>query len=65
MEHAVQREKVVALAMEIFGDPLKAERWLNQPKQQLQGQSPAQVMQNSDGLHKVEQLLIALQEGYF
>ncbi|NLC36017.1 MAG: DUF2384 domain-containing protein [Alcaligenaceae bacterium] len=61
----MNNDKGIALALAIFGDEEKAQRWLNTPKQSLHGQTPVQAMATDEGLKQVEQLLIALQEGYF
>ncbi len=55
---------VLMLATEIFGEK-KATRWLNKPKQFLDGQTPIQKMQTHEGLAQIEELLVGLREGYF
>lgn len=60
-----ERAKVLALARSIFGDEAKMERWFHKPLIRFEGKSPNQMMTTDDGLKKVEQLLIEIQEGYF
>lgn len=60
-----KRARLLDLAGEIFGDEAKLARWFNKPLSRFEGKSPAEMMESRDGLKKVEQLLIEIQEGYF
>lgn len=60
-----ERTRLLDLAKEIFGNEAKLARWFNKPLSRFEGKSPAEMIESRDGLKKVEQLLIELQEGYF
>lgn len=59
------RWRVRDIAMGIFGDEEKADRWLTTPKDQFNGKSPLEMFGTLQEVQQVEQALIALQEGYF
>lgn len=60
-----ERAMVLSLARGIFGDEAKLARWLNKGLKRFEGKSPSEMMESRDGLKKVEQLLIEIQEGFF
>ncbi|WP_326430363.1 antitoxin Xre/MbcA/ParS toxin-binding domain-containing protein (plasmid) [Stutzerimonas frequens] len=55
---------VRAMAEAIFGDQVKARRWLSKPKTRFDGASPASMLTTLQGCHLVEEMLIQIAEGY-
>ena len=54
---------ITALADQVFGNQEKAMRWLNKPKCELGGMTPAQVVATETGLAQVEEMLVRIDEG--
>lgn len=63
-ERAVRLVRVVALAEEVFGDDVKAHRWLRKQKSRLCGHSPLESMQSQEGTSLVEEMLLQLDNGF-
>lgn len=57
---------LVARVVDVFGDELKASRWLSLPNRELDGQIPIQVAEK-DGysLRSIEPLLIRIEHGVY
>lgn len=55
---------VQALAETVFGDELKAHRWLSKPKERFEGKTPAQMLLQENGAAKVTMMLVQIAEGY-
>jgi uncharacterized protein (DUF2384 family) len=57
---------LVARVVDVFGDELKASRWLSLPNRELDGQVPIQVAEK-DGysLRSIEPLLIRIEHGVY
>ncbi|MGO9318907.1 MAG: antitoxin Xre/MbcA/ParS toxin-binding domain-containing protein [Terracidiphilus sp.] len=57
---------LVARVVDVFGDELKASRWLSLPNRELDGQIPIQVAEK-DGysLKSIEPLLIRIEHGVY
>jgi uncharacterized protein (DUF2384 family) len=57
---------LVERAVEVFGDELKASRWLSLPNRELDGKVPIQVAEK-DGysLSSIEPLLIRIEHGVY
>ncbi|MGO9316803.1 MAG: antitoxin Xre/MbcA/ParS toxin-binding domain-containing protein [Terracidiphilus sp.] len=53
------------LAVHIFGDPGKAQRWLSKPKHRFDGRSPLSMMRTELGGRGVEEMLYQIDEGVF
>ncbi len=57
--------RIVARANEVFDDEQEAQRWLNEPKRALQGQSPLEVIKTEPGVQQVDLLLGRIEHGIF
>lgn len=57
--------RIVARATEVFGDEHEAQRWLNEPKNALQGQTPLEVIMTEPGVHQVDVMLGRIEHGIF
>jgi uncharacterized protein (DUF2384 family) len=57
---------LIARVVDVFGDELKASRWLSLPNRELDGQVPIQVAEK-DGysLRSIEPLLIRIEHGVY
>ena len=57
-------QKLVARAVGVFGDEIKASQWLSLPNSELNGDTPLQVAQRNryDG-HVLEPILIRIEHG--
>jgi putative toxin-antitoxin system antitoxin component (TIGR02293 family) len=58
-------ERVAAKAEQAFGDATKANRWLNKPKHELDGQTPLACLATEAGARKVEEMLVRIEHGIF
>lgn len=54
---------ITAMADVIFGDAEKAKQWLSKPKSRFSGKSPTAMLTTTHGTHRVEQMLIEINEG--
>ncbi len=54
---------ITAMADVIFGDAEKAKQWLSKPKSRFSGKSPTAMLTTTHGTHRVEQMLIEVNEG--
>ena len=54
---------ISAMADVIFGDAEKAKQWLSKPKSRFSGKSPTAMLTTTHGTHRVEQMLIEVNEG--
>ena len=54
---------IIAMSEAIFGDQVKAKRWLLKPKDCFFGKSPIAMLSTTHGARQVEQMLIQLIEG--
>lgn len=63
-ERAIRLGRVVALSEEVFGDDVKAHRWLRKPKARLNGDSPLESSQTYEGACLVEEMLLQLDNGF-
>ena len=54
---------IIAMAEVIFGDAGKAKQWLSKPKSRFSGKSPTAMLTTTHGTHRVEQMLIEVNEG--
>lgn len=57
--------RVYALGVRVFGNPEKARRWLSKPKIRFEERSPLAMMRTEIGGHRVEEMLIQIDEGMF
>jgi uncharacterized protein (DUF2384 family) len=57
---------LVARVVDVFGDELKASRWLSLPNRELEGQVPIQVAEKEGySLKSIEPLLIRIEHGVY
>ncbi|MGY2257938.1 antitoxin Xre/MbcA/ParS toxin-binding domain-containing protein [Pseudomonas sp. SDO55104_S430] len=61
--YLVRITQIVALADVFFGDEAKARRWLSTPKKRFSGETPIAMLSTSQGMWRVEQLIIQAAEG--
>ena len=54
---------ITSMADVIFGDAEKAKQWLSKPKSRFSGKSPTAMLTTTHGTHRVEQMLIEVNEG--
>ena len=54
---------ITAMAEVIFGDAGRAKQWLSKPKSRFSGKSPTAMLTTTHGTHRVEQMLIEVNEG--
>jgi len=54
---------ITAMADVIFGDAEKAKQWLSKPISRFSGKSPTGVLTTTHGTHRVEQMLIEVNDG--
>lgn len=55
--HTHNAASIVALANRVLGSPEKAQDWLDQPRYQLGGRTPNEILATADGVRRVEELL--------
>ncbi len=60
--HRHDMEYVMALASRVFGDAAKAAAWLDQPRVQLGGRTPREVLATEGGALRVEELLAQIDD---
>jgi uncharacterized protein (DUF2384 family) len=57
-------QKLVDRAKDAFGDEIKASRWLSLPNEELEGQTPLEVVQaNGYDLEPIEAILMRMENG--
>jgi len=64
-DRAVRVARILALALEVFGDPEKALLWLRSPDDRLANRTPMNMLQTESGGRLVESMLWALDEGVY
>ena len=64
-DKAVRLARVADLARRIFGDDMKAHRWLRKPKRHLDGATPLAFLASEAGARTVEQMLHRIDDGMF
>lgn len=57
--------KILALAIEVFGNQDKASEWLHKSRSRFGGHSALDIMQNEPGAQLVEETLNQIDSGYF
>ena len=60
---AERLERIAALAEQVFGDRVKARRWLRRPRRTLQGQTALSQLASDSGTQVVEDMLKRIQQG--
>ena len=59
---AERLERIAALAEQVFGNRIKARRWLRRPRRTLQGQTVLTFVTSESGAQVVEEMLRRMQE---
>jgi len=60
--HRHDRELLVRIANRVFGDPAQAQDWLHQPRVQLGGRTPMEMLDTETGARRVEELLTQIED---
>jgi len=60
--HRHDRALIIQIANRVFGDPAKAQDWLNRPRVQLGGRTPMQMLGTKTGARRVEELLAEIDD---
>ena len=60
--HKHDRELVIGIANRVFGDPIRARNWLHQPRVQLGGRTPMEMLETEAGARRVEELLTQIED---
>jgi putative toxin-antitoxin system antitoxin component (TIGR02293 family) len=55
---------ILSMALAVFGNPDKARRWLNKPKERFDGRTPMQMLTTQQGFAQVEAMLLQITEGF-
>lgn len=61
----IERERVVAFAVDIFSDPEVAGDWLKSPNIVLNGRKPIDLMETLDGVRKFQTILGRIAYGVY
>jgi putative toxin-antitoxin system antitoxin component (TIGR02293 family) len=57
--------RIIARAVEVFGDEKEAQNWLKEPKNALSGQTPIEAIKTEPGVQQVDLLLGRIEQGIF
>jgi putative toxin-antitoxin system antitoxin component (TIGR02293 family) len=57
--------RIIARAIDVFGDEKEAQNWLKEPKNALSGQTPIEAIQTEPGVQQVDLLLGRIEQGIF
>jgi putative toxin-antitoxin system antitoxin component (TIGR02293 family) len=57
--------RIIALAVDVFGDEKEAQDWLKEPKNALSGQTPIEALKTEPGAQQVDLLLGRIEQGIF
>lgn len=60
--HQHDPRRIIQIATRLMGSREKAEAWLDQPRVQLGGRTPRQMLASPDGVLRVEELLAQLDD---
>lgn len=63
-DRAVRVARIAALAEEVFGDELKASRWLRKAKVRFEGRTPLDLLRTEAGARLVEEMLLQIDYGF-
>jgi putative toxin-antitoxin system antitoxin component (TIGR02293 family) len=64
-DKALRLERIAALAEKVFGDRIKAQRWMRKPKRSLSGDTPLAYLASERGARIVEEMLRRVEHGIF
>jgi putative toxin-antitoxin system antitoxin component (TIGR02293 family) len=62
-DKAMRLARIAATARRVFGDEVKAHRWLRQPKRSLDNQTPLAYLASESGARLVEDMLHQIEHG--
>jgi putative toxin-antitoxin system antitoxin component (TIGR02293 family) len=62
-DRVVRVARVLALCVEVFGEPQRGWRWLRAAKRQFRGRAPLDLLVTEAGARLVEELLYRIDEG--
>lgn len=57
--------RIIARAVDVFGDEREAQNWLKEPKNALSGQTPIETIKTEPGVQQVDLLLGRIEQGIF
>jgi putative toxin-antitoxin system antitoxin component (TIGR02293 family) len=63
-DRAVRIARITSLAEEVFGDDVKASRWLRKAKTRFEGRTPLEMLRTDAGARLVEEMLLQLDYGF-
>jgi putative toxin-antitoxin system antitoxin component (TIGR02293 family) len=61
-DKAVRVARITAMAEQVFGEPVRAWRWLRKPKRQFDSRSPMEMLATEAGARLVEELIIQIDD---
>ncbi len=64
-DKALRLVRIADLASRVFGDEVKAHRWLRKPKRALNGETPLAFLASETGARTVEEMLRRIDHGLF
>jgi putative toxin-antitoxin system antitoxin component (TIGR02293 family) len=64
-DRALRLERIATLADRVFGNPVKAHRWMRKPKHLLDGRTPVDFLATEAGARQVEEMLYRIEHGIF
>jgi putative toxin-antitoxin system antitoxin component (TIGR02293 family) len=64
-DKALRLKRIAAFAERVFGDPLKAHRWMRKSKRSLGGETPLGYLASENGARIVEEMLGRIAHGIF
>jgi putative toxin-antitoxin system antitoxin component (TIGR02293 family) len=64
-DKVLRLERVARQATRVFGNPVKANRWMRKPKHQLAGKTPLAFLASEAGARTVEEMLDRIDHGLF
>lgn len=62
-DKAVRVARIVTLAEQTFGDPVRGWRWMRKPKHQFHDRTPLELLTTEAGARLVEELLAQIDDG--
>jgi putative toxin-antitoxin system antitoxin component (TIGR02293 family) len=64
-DKALRLKRIATLAEQVFGDPVKAQRWMRKAKRGLGGDTPLAYLASENGARVVEEMLGRIEHGIF
>lgn len=63
-DRVVRLARIAAYGKGVFGEPERFWRWFRAPKRQFDGRSPLSLLTTDAGARVVEEMLVAIDEGF-